>query len=107
MVPHKFKEIMENSLLYPEGWKYREFVGIFRNSTRTAKKIRMTDNTIVDQVMAESGTTAQTKDQQLHSLQQQLMQLMQGQGNSGGDGQHGVGQGQVGDEPVQPAQAAQ
>ena len=95
---------MENSLLYPEGWKYREFVGIFRNSTRTAKKIRMTDNTIVDQVMAESGTTAQTKDQQLHSLQQQLMQ---GQGNSGDGGQHGVGQGQVGDEPVQPAQAAQ
>ena len=29
VVPHKFKDIMENSLLYPEGWKYREFVGIF------------------------------------------------------------------------------
>ena len=45
---------MDNNLLYPEGWKYREFVGIFRNSAKAAKKIRMTDNTIVDQVMADS-----------------------------------------------------
>jgi hypothetical protein len=65
----------------------------------------VTDNTIVDQVMAESGATAQTRDQQLHSLQQQVMQLMQGQGSSGG--QHGVGHGQVGGEPAQPAQAVQ
>jgi hypothetical protein len=102
VVPHRFKEIMENNLLYPEGWKYREFVGIFRNSPRAAKKIRMTDNTIVDQVMAESEQTVNGRDKQLHDLQQQVMQLMQLQGNSG---QQGVGHG--GAEPVQQAQAAQ
>ena len=101
-MPHKFKEVMENNLLYPEGWKYREFVGIFRNSPRAAKKIKVTDNTIVDQVMAESEQSVQGRDQQLHDLQQQVRQLLQLQGNGG---QQGVGHG--GAEPVQQAEAAQ
>ena len=93
---------MENNLLYPEGWKYREFVGIFRNSAKAAKKIKMTDNTIVDQVMAESEQTVDGRDQQLHDLQQQVRQLLQLPGNNG---QQGVGHG--GAEPVQPVEAAQ
>ena len=101
VVPHKFKEVMENSELYPEGWKYREFVGIFRNSPRAAKKIKVADNAIVDQVMAESEQTVPGRDQQLHDLQQQVRQLLQVQGNGG---QQGVGQG--GAEPVQAAEAA-
>ena len=102
VVSHRFKDVMENNLLYPEGWKYREFVGIFRNISSTTKKIKMNDNTIVDQVMADSGQTIQGRDQQLHSLQQQVMQLMQVQGNSG---QQAVGQVVAGHG--QPAQAAQ
>ena len=101
VVPQKFKEVMENNELYPEGWKYREFVGIFRNSTRAAKKIRVADNSIVDQVMAESEETVPGRDQQLHDLQQQVRQLLQVQGNGG---QQGIGQG--GAEPVQAAEAA-
>ena len=101
VVPHKFKEVMENNLLYPEGWKYREFVGIFRNSTRPAKKIKVADNAIVDQVMAEAEQPVHGRDHQLHDLQQQVQQLMQMQGNSG---QQRVGLG--GAEPVQPTEAA-
>ena len=93
---------MENNLLYPESWKYREFVGIFRNSAKAAKKIKMTDNTIVDQVMAESEQTVPGRDQQLHDLQQQVRQLLKVQGN---DRQQGVGHG--GAEPVQQAVAVQ
>ena len=79
VVPPGFKDIMENSLLYPEGWRYREFVGIFRNSNKTAKKIKMSDN-IVDQVMAEvSQQPGQGSDLLLHSLHQQVMQLVQQQ----------------------------
>ena len=62
----------------------------------------MTDNTIVDQVMAESEQTVQGRDQQLHDLQQQVRQLLQLQGNGG---QQGVGHG--GAEPAQPVEAAQ
>ena len=86
VVPPGFKDIMENSLLYPEGWRYREFVGIFRNSNQTSKKIRMSDG-IVDQVMAEvSHQPGQGNDQLLHSLHQQVMQLVQQQA-SGASGQ--------------------
>ena len=83
VVPHRFKQIMENNLLYPEGWKYREFVGIFRNPKNTAKKLKMAaeNSTIVDEIMAESGqTVVQGKDQLLATLQQQVQQLMQMQG---------------------------
>ena len=83
VVPHRFKHIMENNLLYPEGWKYREFVGIFRNPKNTAKKLKMAaeNSTIVDEIMAESGqTVVQGKDQLLATLQQQVQQLMQMQG---------------------------
>ena len=70
---------MENSLLYPEGWRYREFVGIFRNSNKTSKKMKMSDG-IVDQVMAEvSQQPGQGSDLLLHSLHQQVMQLVQQQ----------------------------
>ena len=80
VVPPGFKDIMENSLMYPEGWRYREFVGIFRNSNKTVKKFRMSDNSIVDQVMAESNKPeGQRADQLLHSLHQQVLQLVQQQ----------------------------
>ena len=116
VVPHRFKSIMENNLLYPEGWKYREFVGIFRNPKNSSKKIRMTaDNSVVDQVMAECGqATEQNKEQLLNILQQQLDQLRQvhrgghasydGQGEMGG--QDDVG-GQAGTVPGNQAQLAQ
>ena len=82
VVPHRFKEVMENSLLYPEGWKYREFVGIFRNSANYSKKIRVTENTVVDQVMSEvEQQPTQGRDQQLLVLQQQVAQLLQNQSN--------------------------
>ena len=53
VVPQRFKSIMENSSLYPEGWRFREFVGIFRNSNGQNKKARLNENDIVDQVLAE------------------------------------------------------
>ena len=81
VVPHRFKEVMENSLLYPEGWKYREFVGIFRNSATNSKKIRVIENTIVDQVMSVAEQQLpQGRDQQRLVLQQQVAQLLQNRG---------------------------
>ena len=73
---------MENNLLYPEGWRYREFVGIFRNPKNTAKKFKLAaDNNIVDEIMAESGQAlVHEKDQLLATLQQQVHQLIQMQG---------------------------
>ena len=74
---------MENSQLYPEGWRFREFVGIFKTSSRTAKKVKMNDNSIVDQVMAEASQGSdQESVQQLQGLQQQLIKFMQQQGVS-------------------------
>ena len=66
-------------MLYPQGWKFREFVGIFRNS-RATKKIRLADNDVVDQVMAEVNQSPdQGGAQLLHSLQEQVKQLMKQQ----------------------------
>ena len=107
VVPPEFKDVMENSQLYPEAWRFREFVGVFRSSPRNAKKLRRNDNDIVDQVMAEtSQQTGQDSVQLLHSLQQQVLQLVQQQGgrhqhdqvvqdmDQGGTQQgHGVGEG--------------
>ena len=96
VVPPKFKDIMENTMLYPEGWKFREFVGIFRNS-RLTKKAKLTDNSIVDQVMAEvDQPMGQAGAQLLQSLQQQVMQLARQQGV--------VQAGTAPDQPVQPSQ---
>ena len=79
VVPPGFKDIMENTMLYPQGWKFREFVGIFRNS-RATKKIRLADNDVVDQVMAEVNQSPdQGGAQLLHSLQEQVKQLMKQQ----------------------------
>ena len=67
--------------LYPEGWRFREFVGIFRNSANSAKKTKPNDNSIVNQVMAEAiQPPVQGHDQLLHSLQQQVKELLQQQG---------------------------
>ena len=52
VVPHRFKALMENSQLYPEGWRYREFIGTFREPSSSAKKTRYGDS-VVDQVMGE------------------------------------------------------
>ena len=81
VVPYKFKDLMENSMLYPEGWRYREFVGIFKNPSVSAKKIRRNDNSIVDQVMGESEQE-QSRDQKLQNLQKEL-QLLRQQGTTG------------------------
>ena len=70
VVPPRFKDIMENSLLYPEGWRFREFVGIFRNPSRSAKKARPNENDIVAQVMAENSQSA---DQGLVQQQQEAV----------------------------------
>ena len=73
-------------LLYPEGWRFREFVGIFRNSAKTSKKIKINDNSIVDQVMAETSHPAENDNfKLLHSLQQQVLQLVQQQGGAQAD----------------------
>ena len=97
VVPPSFKDIMENSMLYPEGWRFREFVGIFRNSSKSVKKTRPNENNIVDQVMAEASQPAvQGHDQLLHSLQQQVMQLAQQQGQGAGLHSGGADQLQAG-----------
>ena len=97
VVPPSFKDIMENSLLYPEGWRFREFVGVFRNSNKSVKKFRIQDSSIVDQVMSETGQSGQQgNDQLLLSLQQQVAQLIRQQG-----GAQAVG---ASAEPAQPAQ---
>ena len=81
VVPPRFKDIMENTELYPEGWKFRESVGVFRNSSRTVKKVRTDEANVVDQVLAETNQQAGHHNAQLLlSLQQQLMQLVQQQG---------------------------
>ena len=85
VVPPGFKDIMENTMLYPQGWKFREFVGIFRNP-RATKKIRLADNNVVDQVMAEVSQSPNQGDAQLlHSLQEQVKQLVQQQGGVFGE----------------------
>ena len=112
VVPHRFKSIMENNLLYPEGWKYREFVGIFRNPKNTAKKFKIAaENSIVDEIMAESGQVAvQGKDQLLATLQHQVQQLIEMQGGDhgrvGAAGQADGGK-QDGTGRSNPAQVAQ
>ena len=58
VVPPRFKDIMENSTLYPEGWRFREFVGIFRNPSSQNKKARPNESSIVDQVMAATDKMA-------------------------------------------------
>ena len=80
VVPPRFKDIMENSMLYPEGWRFREFVGIFRNSAKSAKKPRPNENNIVDQVMAENSQSA------MQGTEQQGVQQP-----GGGDGQPAQG----------------
>ena len=58
-----------------------EFVGIFRNSAKTTKKMKMNENNMVEQVMAEASQSAvQGSDQLLHLLQRQVMQLVKQQG---------------------------
>ena len=80
-MPPEFKDVMENSQLYPEAWRFREFVGVFRSSSRNAKKFKRNDNDIVDQVMSEtSQQTGPDSLQLLHSLQQQMTQIIQQQG---------------------------
>ena len=97
VVPPRYKDIMENSELYPEGWRFREFVGIFRNSSRTAKKVRTDETNVVDQVLAETDQQASNQNVQLlQSLQQQVMQLVQLQGG-------GLAE-QDSCEPAKPAQ---
>ena len=81
-VPFKFKAIMENSELYPEGWRYREFVGNFRTSPpgTNAKRFRANGDNVVNQVMQEEG---QKKQDEVDKLRQELEQLRQQQASGG------------------------
>ena len=87
VVPHRFKALMENSEFYPEGWRYREFVGTFREPSASAKKTRYGDS-VVDQVMSEEeqGRT------QVSKLQEELSRLKQAMQNTE---QNGAGPGQT------------
>ena len=87
VVPHRFKALMENSEFYPEGWRYREFVGTFREPSASAKKTRYGDS-VVDQVMSEEeqGRTEVSK------LQEELSKLRQAMQNTE---QSGAGPGQT------------
>ena len=91
-MPHKFKTLMENSMLYPEGWRFREFVGNLKTSPSgtAAKRTRLNGNNVVDQVMveAEQGRVQQEqrREEQLQTLQQEILQLRQQQGQQGKTG---------------------
>ena len=74
---------------------------MWASSETPGKKIRISENAIVNQVMAESEPPVQGNDQLLHTLQEQVKQLLQMQGNNG---QQGGGQDDV--VPVQPVQTA-
>ena len=82
-VPFKFKSIMENSMLYPEGWRYREFVGNLRASPpgTAAKRFSGNENNVVDQVMHEEE---QKKQSEISRLKQEVAQLRQLSGAAGG-----------------------
>ena len=87
VVPYRFKELMENSQLYPDGWRFREFIGTFREPAASAKKPRF-GNTVVDQVMEEEDQ----EKAEVNRLREELSRLKQS-GQS--PGQTGKGPGQT------------
>ena len=81
-VPFRFKSLMENNLLYPEGWKYREFVGNFRTSPpgSAPKRLRASTENVVNQVMLEES---EKKKDEIVQLRKELEELKQQQGGRG------------------------
>ena len=77
VVPYKFKDLMENSQLYPEGWRFREFVGTFREPGASSKKPRY-GNTVVDQVMEEENR----EKAEITRLREELSRLKQSPSDS-------------------------
>ena len=45
-VPFKFKSLMENDELYPEGWRHRKFFGDRRNNQQKSKHAKLSDSRI-------------------------------------------------------------
>ena len=68
---------MENSQLYPEGWRFREFVGTFREPGASSKKPRY-GNTVVDQVMEEENR----EKAEITRLREELSRLKQSPSDS-------------------------
>ena len=77
-------------MLYPEGWRYREFVGNFRASPpgKAAKRFKANGNNVVDQVMHEEE---QLKQDEISRLRQEVEQLRQLSGATGGAAVQGQG----------------
>ena len=73
---------MEDSMLYPEGWRYREFVGNLRNAGPTAKRTRTDGKSLVDQVIVEEE---QKRQDVVTRLQQEVVMLRQQAGLSPAD----------------------
>ena len=68
MVPHKFREVMQDDRMYPSGWHHREFEGNFRpplspqeraerDAKRTARKNN--DNTVETLLRQLAGSSQQ------------------------------------------------
>ena len=56
VVPYKFMSLMENPVLYPEGWRHRRFFGTRKakdkDDKNKNKKLRLEGN-VVDEIMKE------------------------------------------------------
>ena len=72
VVPHRFKVLMENFQPYPDGWRYREFIGTFREQSSSAKKPRYGSN-VVDQVMGEEDK----EKAEVNRMKEELIRLRQ------------------------------
>ena len=104
VVPFKFKALMENCMLYPDGWRYREFIGNYRPPNIASKKMRMNGNNVVEQVMGELGNVQQdqVRDQQLQNLQKEILLLRQQQSRQQGGNGHQDVNGQQGTSASAP-----
>ena len=96
-------------MLYPDGWRYREFIGNYRTPNIASKKMRMNGNNVVEQVMGELGNVQQdqVRDQQLQNLQKEILLLRQQQSRQqGGNGHQDVNGQQGTSSSAAPAQLA-
>ena len=68
LVPHKFKEVMQDDRMYPSGWHHREFEGNYRpplspeqRAERDAKRVtrRNNDNTVEVLLRQLAGSSQQ------------------------------------------------
>ena len=70
MVPHKYKEVMQDDRMYPSGWQHREFEGHYRppltpqeRADREAKKLarRQNDSRVESLLRHLAGSPQQTQ----------------------------------------------